>query len=376
MGTGDIVNDFSGRYNIDQLVDNIINGMYDWVRVLDRNNNIIYLNQAMSDAIGQSQIGKKCFEAVGRSTPCENCISRKAVFNGQPHEKEETIKGRVYSIMSSPIRSTKGEIFAVVEVLRDITRLKEMQQKIIEQNTKLENDLDMAKRLQCSLLPKHFHEKRIDFSYIYKPCESLGGDFFDIFKIDDDNIGIYIADVSGHGVSASMLTVFLRSAINKKTLSPSLSLRELYEEYNRNSFSHNLYITVFYAVINLKKKQITYSNAGHNVLPIVFGKSRFEPLKSSGVPISDWMKKPEYSDKSMNLQIGDRIFFYTDGIVEIRGKGTGQFGEERLFKLLSNDISKPEIVLEKIFNAACSFAGVTDAGKVTDDITMAMIEIK
>ena len=107
------------------------------------------------------------------------------------------------------------------------------------------------------------------------PCESLGGDFVDIFRIDDSHIGVYIADVSGHGVQASLLTVFLRSAVNKKLLSPSRALEELFYEFNKSKLDREMYITMFYSIIDLDDRTMLYSNAGLNVLPVVYGRQKF-----------------------------------------------------------------------------------------------------
>ncbi|MGI6777333.1 MAG: SpoIIE family protein phosphatase [Acetivibrionales bacterium] len=358
------------------LIEDIINGMYDWVRVLDRNDNIVYINKAMAEGLNSYPIGKKCYQAIGRSAPCENCVSRKSVFNGQPHEKEENINGRVFSVMSSPVRNKSGEIIYVVEVLRDVTQLKMLQGRISEQNKKLQDDLNLAKKLQCSLLPKEIPEDKVDFSFIYKPCETLGGDFLDIFKIDEEHVGIYIADVSGHGVSASMLTIFLRSSINKKMLSPSQVLRDLYSEFNKYNFGQNLYITVFYAVINVVNKTIMFSNAGHNVPGIIFNYDRFELMRTPGIPISDWLDEPGYQDRSMQLKEGDKIFFYTDGIIEIRNKNKEEFGEERLLDILLNSNSEPSSILNSIIESVCEFTGKSNPCDIADDVTMALLRIK
>ncbi|HHW48248.1 MAG TPA: SpoIIE family protein phosphatase [Clostridiaceae bacterium] len=354
----------------------IIDGMYDWVRVLDKNSNIIFLNKAMADALNCYAPGKKCYELLGREAPCENCISRKAVFNGYPHEKEEIINGRIFSVMSSPVRNQNGEIIAVVEVLRDVTQMKQMQQKIIEHNKNLQNNLEMAKKLQYSLLPDEFFDERINFSYFYESCEMLGGDFIDIFAIDEDHIGVYIADVSGHGVPASMLTVFLFSSINREILSPASALEGLYKKFNCSSLGNNMYITVFYAIINLKDRKMTYSNAGHNVCPIVFGNNRFELLRVPGVPISNWVNTPSYTDRSIILNPKDRLFLYTDGLIELKNSEGEQFGEERLLNILLNDTSRPDAVLSKIYKAASKFASPEKPLQLADDITMALLEIK
>lgn len=358
------------------FVEDVVDGMFDWVRVLDRNDNVIYMNKAMSDGLGNPEIGLKCYQFIGRNEPCLNCISRKTIFDDTSHEKEEIIGEKVFSVMSSPLKNETGEIIAVVEVLRDITQVRQLQKELVRQNFKLNDELKLAKKLQCSLLPKHLPEDKIDFSFVYKPCDELGGDFLDIFKIDEQHVGIYIADVSGHGVPASMLTVFLRSSLNKKLLSPANALKELYQEFNISSLDENLYITIFYAVIDLEDMTMNYSNAGHNACPIIFNSDRFEMLRLPGIPISNWMEKPEYMDGSTKLRKGDKIFFYTDGIVEMRNKANEQFGQDRFLDMLLNTELEPTRLLNSIVDAACSFAGIPNISEIPDDITMALLEMQ
>lgn len=358
-----------------KFIESIINGMYDWVRVLDREDNILFINKSMSEAIGDSAVGKKCYVALGRTKPCENCTSRKAIFDGSVHEKEEVVNGRIYSVMASPIKDEQNKIIAVVEVLRDVTQTRMLQNQLIKQNNILQDDLNMAKKLQCSLLPKGLPDDKIKFSFLYRPCETLGGDFLDVFMIDRDNAGIYIADVSGHGVSASMLTVFLRSAMDKKTLSPSAALTKLYHEFNRSDFDPDFYITVFFGVINLKTQTMTYSNAGHNVCPILFNSDRFDILMSPGIPISNWLENPGYVENVVSLKSGDRLFLYTDGIIEMKNPKGLLYGEEQLLDILLNSNSEPNGTLKEVLENAIRFAQITDTKSIPDDITLALLEI-
>lgn len=360
---------------INNTLKQVIDGMYDYVRVIDRNDNIIFMNKSMADAFGPIVPGTKCYHLIGRDTPCDICVSRKAVFDGHPHQKNEVIGNKTFSVMSSPVKNDKGEVFAVVEVLRDITQLISLQNQIIEQNSKLENDLNIARKLQCNFLPKKLPQKNIKYSFIYKPCETLGGDFLDIFKIDDDKVGIYIADVSGHGVSASMLTIFLRTSINKKYLSPSQALLEIFNEYNHFNLDHDLYITVFYAIIDLKEKNMVFSNAGHNTSPIIFNRNKFQTLLTPGIPICNWMEEPNYTDKKVSLESNDRIFLYTDGLSEIKNPSGEQYGENRFLELLLDYDSEPSFVLNKILDSVYKFCEIEDVSKVPDDIAMALIEI-
>lgn len=356
-------------------VEDIINGMNDWVRVLDLDCNIVYANKAMEDALMKPIVGKKCYEAFDKQEPCENCVSRKSIRDMKTYEKEETLDNKIFSVISSPVTNSDGRIIGAVEVLRDITVLKQMQKKIVRQNRELNNELDMAKKLQMSLLPTNLSEERVKYSFIYEPCRTLGGDFFDIFRINEDRIGVYIADVSGHGVSSSLLTVFLRSSINKNVLSPSEVLRQLYSEFNNVGLDPDLYITIFYSIINFSDLTITYSNAGHNISPIVFGKSRVEVLNKPGFPISSWVKNPCYTDDCLKLSKGEKVFYSSDGIVELRNSEKEQFGEERLLKVLLNDESEPKKTLRNIFTSACNFAGIESMEQIYDDITMAILEL-
>lgn len=354
----------------------IINGMIDWVRVLDLDGNVMFMNNSMKNSVGPEFLKKKCYTVFGRSEPCEICISKMSLRDGFMHEKEEELNGRYFSIRSSPIVDRNNKIFAVVEVLRDITNEKNLQKKIIDQNEAHKKDIRIAKKIQMSLLPKVNFSDRIETALVYRPSDELGGDFFDMFPIDKDHLGIYIADVAGHGIASSLLTVFLKSTFNKTSLSPALALKDLQSKYRHLGFDENMYITVFYAVIDMKNLYITYSNAGHNTSPILFGKNRFEILRNAGIPISNWVDDPEYIEKSSNLVDGDRIFFFTDGIIEARNCLGEQFGEERLLDLVIEKNISPSETLNRITGHMDDFVKTGDVVHYEDDITMALMEIR
>ncbi len=358
------------------FIEDIIDGMQDWVRVIGKDGTVLFVNKPMRDSLGYNAIGRKCFEVLGRSSPCPNCISSLQGKN-LPNRKEETINGRVFSVTSSPLKSFKlNNVEAVIEVLHDITELKVLSKELEKQNEQLKEDLSMAKKLQCSLLPKQQTiGDKISFSYIYKPCEMIGGDFLDIFEIDEDHVGIYIADVSGHGVAASMLTMFLRAAIDKSSLSPSQALDELYIEFNKNGFEDELYISVFYGIINISDYSISYSNAGLNVSPILFSGNEYKLLRATGIPISNWVDKPEYTEVTQKLKANDRLLFYTDGIIEIKNKSNEQFGEDRIVEHFLSKNLKPSSIISKLVDKALSFS-CSSMRDIMDDITVALLEMK
>jgi sigma-B regulation protein RsbU (phosphoserine phosphatase) len=184
-----------------------------------------------------------------------------------------------------------------------------------------------------------------------------------------------ISDVQGHGVPASLLTVFVKSALDRQTLSPAEALEKLYIDYNKNNFDSNLYITVFYSIIDIENLTVTYSNAGHGGSPVIFGKNRFDILRSPGIPISNWTDTPGYTNRTAPLNRGDGIFFYTDGITEVRNVKNEQYDEDRLLGILLGGNKDSKALLNAIISDVESFAGGPTINRC-DDITMAIVGIK
>ena len=363
------------------FVENMLDSMKDWVRVIDLEDNIIYANRPMKEALGYYVIGRKCFEVIGRSEPCDNCVSRQCVDEYGAVHKEEQINDGVYSVMSSPLRALNGEVDAVIEVLRDVTEAKAMEAEIKARNDKLNHDLQIARKMQYSLLPKTFNNDKAALAYAYIPSEMIGGDFFDAFYIDPSHIGIYIADVSGHGVPASMLTMFLRQSINKDELSPAQVLKKLYRKYSDTHFGEEIYITMFYAVIDVENHRITYANAGHHTIPMVFNQDNEEVtyLNASGIPISNWVQETEYENNVRALKAGDRLLFLTDGVTEVSNVSGEQYGDERLKDLVLKNKEKPikdlkDLLLRDLRVFQEGSESKQDA--FADDVTALFLEIK
>ena len=95
---------------------------------------------------------------------------------------------------------------------------------------------------------------------------------------------------------------------------PAKALKKLYHAFNERDFEKDLYITVFYGILNLSTQEFTFCNAGHNCRPVLIQNLDLRLLDSADIPISDWLEYPEYTDKSVVLSKGDRLLFYTDGV--------------------------------------------------------------
>jgi sigma-B regulation protein RsbU (phosphoserine phosphatase) len=121
---------------------------------------------------------------------------------------------------------------------------------------------------------------------------------------------------------------------------------------------------------------MVYSNAGLNVSPLVYSKDRFELIRLPGIPISNWTDKPSYANGTVEFRPGDRLFLYSDGILEMKNKEDEQYGEKRLLDvILDNSVSSRQLLLD-VKKSAFQFAGAKSASELPDDVTLAMLEIK
>lgn len=357
------------EYNV--LNYQVLESMADWVRVVDAEGTIIYVNKAMKKALGEDLIGKKCYQSVGKSKPCNICISQKSINSKKTVQKEEIINGNYYSVKSSPVFDCNGDVIGAVEVLRDVTRERKLELELIEKNKKMIKDLRFAKRLQSRILPKKGVYGSLKIDHLYKPSEMLSGDMFDIYHIDDENIGIYICDVVGNGITASMMTMFVRQtmrAIKDDVLSPSLALTELHKGFSTLGLEVDKYFTIFYAVFNTKTNLFTYANAGHNCIPIKYNSNNIELLTTKGFPISLIFDEIYYDENEIKLNKGDRILFYTDGITEVRNIEGEEFGVDRIVDIVKNNGSN---VLNKIVEEVEDFRW----GEQEDDFAMVLMEV-
>lgn len=349
----------------------VLEGMADWVRVVDREGIIIYANKIMKEALGSNLVGMKCHAAHGKDSPCNFCITERSISTGEVVQKEEIINGRYFSVKASPVTNSRGEIFGAVEVFRDVTRERKLELELIEKNKKMSKDLGFAKRIQEKILPTKEVFHNIIFDYIYEPSEMLSGDIFDIFYIDEDNIGIYISDVSGHGVAAAMMTMFIRQtmrSIKEDILSPSVALSELYRRFSTLNLEVDKYFTIFYGVFNKTTYEFKYANGGHNCIPIKFNKDEIELLEAKGFPIVLLFDKIIYEEKTVQLEIGDSILFYTDGITESKDQEGREFGTERVLEIIKNSDGN---ILEEIDQTINKFSW----GEQQDDFALVLIKV-
>lgn len=349
----------------------VLEGMADWVRVVDKEGIIIYANKTMKEALGDNIVGMKCYLVTGKDVRCNFCITDRSIRKGETVQKEEIINGKYFSVKSSPVANCDGNIFAAVEVFRDVTRERKLELELVEKNKKMSRDLGFAKRIQEKILPKKGSHGNIMIDYIYKPSEMLSGDMFDVFHIDSENIGIYVSDVVGHGVAASMMTMFIRQtmlSIKDDILSPSVALSELHRRFSMLGLDTDKYFTIFYGVFNKLTYEFKYANAGHNSIPIKYNESEIEILETTGYPIALLFDKMIYNEKSIQLKKGDKVLFYTDGITESKDRSGKEFGMESVIEIINNHKND---LLNEIEDKIITYSW----GEQEDDFALVLMEV-
>ncbi len=357
-----------------QLTSDVLDGMADWVRVVDTDCNVIYSNKAMVDGLGKEILGKKCYAIFGENSPCRRCVTETTIATGELSEKEEQIGNKYFSMKSSPVRDKDGETYAVVEVLRDITRERKLEKQIMIKNEKMSKDINFARKIQRKLLPKPGNYEEIEFEYIYLPSEMLSGDIFDVFEIDDEHIGFYISDVVGHGVTASIMTMFIKqtlASVANEFKSPAKTISYLHQNLLDLNLELENYFTIFYGILNTKTKVLQYVNGGHNSIPILGRKDRIFKLESSGFPIMSLFAEASYTEQSVQLEKDDIIILYTDGLIEAKNKDSELYGYERLEDVIEDNLGKKESMIDIIRDDVDDFR----YKELEDDFTLLQLKI-
>jgi sigma-B regulation protein RsbU (phosphoserine phosphatase) len=225
-------------------------------------------------------------------------------------------------------------------------------------NAHMVRDLEAAAKVQRSLLPADdVALDSLDIAWRYVPCQGLAGDFLNVFQLDEERVGLFVVDVSGHGVPSSLMAVTVGRFLTPKASDSSILVRpgvdgrvvvaspaEVATQLNRlfqaDEFS-GLYFTILYGVLHVPSGRLDYVSGGHPALvriPAAGGPPEFHGAE--GFPIA-FVPEIEYEQRSLTLQPGDRIYLYSDGVPEAMDKDREPYGEERMAALLDGSRGGP-----------------------------------
>lgn len=252
--------------------------------------------------------------------------------------------------------------------------------KVTAEKERIGAELDIAKHIQASMLPCIFpafpERKEIDIYATMDPAKEVGGDFYDFFMVDERHLAIVVADVSGKGVPAALFMVIGKTLIKDHT-TPGMDLGELFGRVNNllcEANSEGLFITAFEGVLDLVTGEFNFVNAGHELPFICKAGGEFEAYKVRPGFVLAGMEDIQYQAGTMQLNEGDRIFQYSDGVPEATNMQEELFGMERLGDVLNQaKDGTPEQILAAVKRGIDEFVGEAEQ---FDDITMLCLEYK
>jgi len=380
------------------------------VMLVDKDLVVQEVNDAYQVIFGlprEQAVGQRCGNALkcafavteetlcGETSNCEQCLLRQAaiqtLLQQVPADQEKLvhtffINGSIqerHFEFSTRYVTFHGEQMVLV-ILYDVTKIEVQKLELIDKQSKLDESLKAAGIVQLSLLPKKLpHVKTVDFSWKFIPCEGIGGDILNVIHLDEDNIGLYMLDVAGHGAPSAMISVLVYQLMNSQTgflldntttppsiRKPEEVLNLLDKEFPLMRFKRHF--TIVYAVLNHHTGSLTYSNAAH-CSPIVLTQDGcIKTLDVSGTVIG--ISAMPFGQQTIILSPGDKVVLFSDGVEEMGNADSELFGSERLAKsLIALRDTSTDALVQGIYEQVMHFAG---GHPPVDDLSILAFEYK
>ncbi|MDO5026824.1 MAG: PP2C family protein-serine/threonine phosphatase [Tissierellia bacterium] len=331
----------------------VLDSMEDLVRVSSADGTTIFENTVMKKAVRDEAL-KQALDSNHKSALSDYAKDLKLSIR-----KEVDVGNKTYSLNISPVLENGSKLLGYVEVFRDITYESAIRRELIKMTKKTHEDTSLARNIQKAILPKMEAFNNLKFQYGHVASEQLSGDIFDVIQIDDHRIGIYIADVVGHGISASIMTMFIRQTMRNiiselPDKGVSDKVLELKRRFSKLNLDVSQYFTLVYAEIDTEKKKMTYVNAGHNAPPIMANDESVALMKNRGPFISNIFPAFGFNEMTLDLIPGYRFFFYTDGLLETADMNGNFFGQERFMRWIMKNANE-KFMIDKLIRDLNSF---------------------
>lgn len=268
------------------------------------------------------------------------------------------------------IRQMEADIYKYIDNLTAVTAEKE----------RIGAELNVAKHIQASMLPcifPAFPERReFDIYATMTPAKEVGGDFYDFFFVDEDRLAMVMADVSGKGVPAALFMVIAKTLIKNVVMmehSPKVVLEKVNNELCVNNEAE-MFVTVWLGILKISTGKLICANAGHEYPVLKKAGGDYEIIKDKHGFVLAGMEGTRYKEYELQLEPGDKLFLYTDGVVEATNAHNELYGNNRMLEALNqNKEESCEILLKRVKEDIDVFVG--DAPQF-DDITMLSLELK
>ena len=296
----------------------------------------------------------------GEGAHCAYCAFRKTMLAAvrEKREQAETVRTDIRHADRVEKLSLRIRIFPVDEKGKLFLGLTSGSYE-----TEMEREMLSAKQMQQRLLPAGKSMGGVPYSFMYIPCYEVGGDMPDVYELDGKTYGV-LADVSGKGVSAGMLSTFVKAGFDRKQPDLAKALATLNAKFNELAQDERSYITVAAVGIDRAEKRLRYAVAGHNAPILLKNQLGINEIEAPAPPISNWMPDFVYRQNELPFERGDILVLLTDGVTECMNAKGELFGIERAESVLLQSRSAEDFI-GKLKAALQVFSG----GKFTDDVT-------
>ena len=337
---------------------------------------IIYVNRGFENLTGYSAeeiVGKNCRFLQGDRTEPETVRQiSEAITNDRPcsveilnHRKDGSPFWNRLSI--TPVKNDSGLTTHYIGIQTDLTERRDAEaglarakERLEEANRKMKKDLEAAARIQQTLLPSFTPNiSGYSFSWTLEPCDELAGDTLDIHPLGNEIVALYALDVSGHGVPSALLSATLSHWLSPKSdqdtilasvpgkteripVAPERITTRLNSLFPMNT-EHPQYFTLGYGLLDIRNHAFTYVSAGHCPAVHLSASGKITTLDSSGPPVG-LLPKSRFREETIPLYPGDRVFIYTDGLIEATNREDAEFGFNGLCRAI---MDSRELPLEK-----------------------------
>jgi sigma-B regulation protein RsbU (phosphoserine phosphatase) len=241
---------------------------------------------------------------------------------------------------------------------------------------RIEEELNIARDIQKRLLPGSFPNlENMEVFGINIPSRQVGGDFFDCIQLDENHIALTIADVSGKGVPAALLMSNLQAGLHS-LIDTDADIATVVAKLNNLIHAHTNYdkfITLFHAEVDVREKKLTYANAGHNP-PFLYRSDGSHRTLSTGGLLLGMMPNVAYQTETVDLESGDILLAYTDGVSEAKNDNDEEFEEWRVEKIMENNLkSDARTIIQNLIEEIKIFTN--DNLQKSDDVTLLVLRV-
>ena len=280
-----------------------------------------------------------------------------------------------------PLAQSRDEVGIVSRLLGDMAAGLKQAQEVWSENQSRKHDMDIAKEIQENLLPKHVPRiAGYDVSAYYSPCKEVGGDYYDFFLVDKTHLGMICADVSGKGIPGSMVMMMTKALVSYEAES-NLSPRDIFCKVNRTlakDIKRGMFVTAFYMLLDIPTARLTVASAGHNPLLMYRASTKqCVEINPGGIALGfdkdGRLFERNMKEETIQLQRGDRVVIYTDGVTEAMSPTGEEFSSERLIQITMQAANAPSSqYLTTLVNALQAHAQSDDQH---DDITIVTVKV-